>query len=598
METTVLNSAVETELTENVIDVTTEDTTPEVGADYSTMSKVELIDRLKSVVESDNISDVKDDVEAIKVAFYKQRKLEVEAQRKAFLVEGGNSEEFTPEVDGLEQQLKDMLNEYRSKRNDVTKELEIIHNNNYQMKLEIIEKLKELISSEESIGETFNEFRTLQNRWKEVGNVPKGSVNDIWETYHHYTEQFYEYVKINNELRDIDLKKNYEAKIALCEKAEALTEETMVIPAFRELQLLHEQWREIGPVMQSEKDAIWNRFKSASTIVNKRHQDYFDGIKEEQLSNLNKKSELCERVEAILNIEITGHNDWEKYTTDIINAQKEWKGIGFAPKKDNNSIYERFRAACNLFFDKKQQFYTSQKEAAGSSIEAKIALCEQAEALQDSTDWNTTANELIRLQGEWKKLGFSSRKEGEALWKRFRAACDKFFDAKAAHRSVVDSEFVDNLKSKEAIIEEVKSFDKTMNTDEAINALKDIQRRWSQIGFIPMKEKNRVNNEFRDIINSLFTLFKNQNSENQLERFKDRVSKFKESSKGSMSQEREKLLFKLKKIEADITVWENNIGFFSRSKGAEAMIKDVEAKIEKAKADAKFIQDKLRILNN
>ncbi len=597
METTDLNHTAEDQV---ACEVTVTSTAAEENsaADYSVLSKEELIAQLRSIVEGDDIANIRDEVEAIKSAFYKQRKNEVDAMRRAYAEGGGNPEEFVADKDDAEQTLKDLINAYRGKRDDEAKELETIQNRNYQIKLEIIEKLKELINSEESIGETFTTFRNLQNQWKEVGNVPKANVNDLWETYHHYTERFYEYVKINNELRDIDLKKNYETKAILSEKAEALIDETNIIVAFRELQSLHDQWREVGPVMQNEKDAIWNRFKVASTIINKRHQDHFEKIRDEQVENLNKKSDLCIRVEGIVAAEYAKHADWEKATADVIELQREWKGIGFAPKKDNNAIYERFRAACNLFFDHKQAYYTKQKESVGNTVGAKVELCEKAEALQENTDWANTTNELIRLQGEWKKLGFSSRKEGEALWKRFRAACDKFFEARTQHQASVDVEYVENLRQKEAIIEELKSFSTDMDADDALNALKEIQKRWSGIGFTPIKDKNRVNSEYREIINKLFAAYKIKNSENQLDRYRDRVSKFRDGAKGAASQERDKLSVKLKRIEADITVWENNIGFFANSKGAEELIRDVEHKIAKAKEDAKQIIEKLRILND
>ncbi len=595
METTGLNHTVQDEQFDNEVKTTTQESETLVES-YSTLTKEELIERLREMVEAENVSTLKDDVEAIKIAFYKQRKMEIEIHRKQFTDEGGNAEEFTPELDGAEVKLKELLATYREKRNEATKELEVVHNNNYQMKLEIIEKLKELINSEEAIGETFTSFRELQGRWREIGNVPKGNVNDMWETYHHYTEQFYDYLKINNELRDIDLKKNFEAKVALCEKAESLIIEPAVINAFRELQQLHDEWREIGPVQQSQKDELWNRFKAASTIINKRHQEYFESLKEEQLANLRMKSELCEKVEAILAQSIVNHSDWEKATNEIIDIQKLWKGIGFAPKKDNNTIYERFRTLCNKFFDAKQEFYSKQKESSGTTIEAKIALCEKAEALQESTDWQATTNELIRLQGEWKQLGFSSRKEGEALWKRFRAACDKFFDARTAHQSTVNEEYVVNLERKRAIIEELKNFS-IEQPDEAIAKLKEIQRSWSEIGFIPIKEKNKIQNEYRDLINGLFASFKGQVSDIQLDRYKDKVSKIKDGARHGVSQEREKLLYKLKKIEGDITLLENNIGFFSHSKGAESLIKDVELKIEKAREEARVVREKIKILN-
>lgn len=596
METTGLNHTVQDEQFDEIVKNASEEVTSE---NFSNLSKAELISTLESIIATDsNVTNIKEDVEAIKVAFYKRHKAEVDVERKAFIIAGGNSEEFTPENDGMEVQLKELLNTYRTKRNEATKELEGVLEANYQKKLEIIEQLKELINSEESIGETFTSFKNIQQQWKEVGNVPKTNVNDVWETYHHHTEQFYNFVKINNELRDIDLKKNQEIKTSLCDKAESLVVEPSVLTAFRTLQSLHEQWRECGPVAAVVKDELWERFKNASTIINKRHQEYFEKIKEEQLANLNMKTELCEKVDTIAAAEYSSRNEWEEATKNVMEIQKLWKTIGFAPKKENNSIYERFRTSCNNFFAKKQEYYFSVRSKSDESIVAKTALCEQAEALIESTEWQKTTNELIRLQGEWKKIGHSSKREGEALWKRFRSACDKFFDARTAHQSVVNEEYTQNLAAKEAIIEELKNF-QSDNVGEALNSLKEIQGRWSQIGFTPIKDKDRVQGEYRELINNLFAQFKNQNSEIKLERFKEKVSNFKDGgAKHGVSQEKEKLQHKLKQLEGDLILWENNIGFFGRSKNAESLIRDVENKIAKAKEEVKLLKEKIRILNN
>lgn len=594
METTGLNHTVQDEQFDSNVEITAVDI---VSADYSQLSKTELIATLESLIDAQDAMSLRDDVEAIKVAFYKKHKADVDAQRKAFIIEGGNSEEFTAESDGMELRLKDLLNSYRSKRNEETKELDVELNNNYQRKLDVIEKLKNLIDSEESIGDTFSTFKELQAKWKEIGNVPKSSINDVWETYHHCTEQFYDFVKINNELRDLDLKKNFEAKTVLCERAEALVIEPSILTAFRSLQSLHEQWREIGPVSQNIKDQLWERFKTSSTIINKRHQDYFEKIKDEQVANLNMKSELCEKVDAIIASDLSSKQQWEEATEAIIELQKLWKTIGFAPKKDNNSIYERFREACNLFFEKKQDFFTQMKDTNNESLQAKKAICIQAEALKDSTEWQKVSNELIRLQGEWKKLGHSPKREGDALWKRFRSACDSFFEAKSAHHSTIEGEYSENLRQKEAIIEELKNFSSD-NASEALNLLKEIQRRWALIGFTPIKDKDRVQKEYKELINNLFASFKHKHSEIKLERFKDKVTNIKDGSRHGVSQEKEKLQHKLKQLEGDITLWENNIGFFARSKNAQSLIKDVENKIEKAKEEVKLIKEKIKIVNS
>lgn len=594
METTGLNHTVQDEQFDSNVEIMTEDI-PTV--DYSQLTKEELIATLEGLVDAQEVSSVKEDVEAIKVAFYKRHKLDVDAERKIFLTSGGNSEEFTPTVDSAELRLKELLNSYRGKRSEAAKELDIELNNNYQRKLDLIEKLKTLINSDEAIGDTFSSFKDLQSKWKEIGNVPKSNVNDVWETYHHCTEQFYDFVKINNDLRDLDLKKNFEAKTIICEKAETLVIETSVLTAFRSLQQLHEEWREIGPVAHSVKEQLWERFKAASTLINKRHQDYFEKIKDEQVANLNMKAELCEKINSVVDSEFTNKQQWEEATEKIIELQKLWKTIGFAPKKDNNSIYERFREVCNLFFEKKQDFFTQLKEGNSESIQAKKAICIQAEALKESTEWQKTTNELIRLQGEWKKLGHLPKRESDVLWKRFRTACDTFFEAKNAHHSTIDVEYAENLSQKEAIIEELRNFSST-NASEALNILKEIQHRWSLIGFTPIKDKDRVQKEYKELINNLFASFKHQQSDIKLERFKEKVTYIKDGVKHGVPQEREKLQHKLKQLETDITLWENNIGFFSRSKNAESLIRDVENKIEKAKEEVKLIKEKIKIVNS
>ena len=594
METTGLDHTVQDEQFDSNVEITTD---AKASVDYSLLSKEELLVTLVNLISESEVSSIKDDVESVKIAFYKKHKMEVDAARKAYIIEGGNSEEYVHESDGLELKLKEQLAIYREKRNVATVELEAVLNANYKHKLEIIEKLKALIDSEESIGETFSMFKALQAEWKSVGSIPKNVVNDVWETYHHCTERFYNFVKINNELRDLDLKKNFEIKTEICEKAEALVLEPSVLVAFNSLQVFHDEWREAGPVSASVKDQLWERFKAVSTIINKRHQDYFEKMKETQFANLNMKSELCDKIELTLSSEYTNKLEWEEATVTIIGLQKLWKTIGFAPKKENATIYERFRNLCNLFFEKKQNFFTALKEGNNENIQAKRAICIQAEALKDSTDWQKTSNELIRLQTEWKNLGYGPKRESDLLWKRFRGACDFFFEAKNVHFSTVDLEYVENLVQKEAIITELKNFSSD-NSSEALNLLKDIQRRWSLIGYTPIKDKDRVQKEYKDIINTLFASFKSKHTEVKLERFKDKVSHIRNgSSNHAVSSEKEKLQHKLKQLETDINLLENNIGFFAKSKNAQSLIKDVENKIEKAKEEVKMIKEKIKIIN-
>ena len=585
------------EIMETEMNEENEATEETAGPDLSEKTKPGLIELLRETIQEKPGTEIRSTVEAIKVAFYKRHKQEMEQLRKRFAENGGNPEEFVYEGDPYEAQLKELLSLYREKRNQETQELEKELQQNYQTKLQIIEEIKELVNKNEIATESFNAFRELQRRWKETGNVPKNQVNDLWNNYHLHVENFYNFIKINNELRDLDLKKNLEAKTELCEQAETLILAPNIVEAFRSLQELHTSWREIGPVALEQKEALWERFRNASSIINKKYQEYFDGIKAEQQANLNLKSELCAKVEAINEKEIAGRKEWEEETKQIIEIQKIWKTIGFAPKKENTKIFERFREACNAFFTRKQQFYADQKESFEQNAQAKAALCEKVEALQDSEEWAKTTNEIIEIQKEWKKIGPLPKKESDQLWNRFRGACDRFFERKNQHFAAVDGQYAENLKTKEAIIEELKAFDEN-HPEAALNRLKEIQRRWIAAGFVPIKEKKRIEKEYKQIIDDLFAKFKSSAKGIRMERYKDKVSSFKEGGRHGILQERDKIIGKIRTLENDITLWDNNIGFFADSKNAQSMIRDVQAKIEKAREEIQLLKEKLKIINS
>lgn len=568
-------------------------------ADYSTYSQIELVNALRDVLDSNGDHDVKDDVEAIKSAFYKQEKDDIEAQRKQFLEEGGAEEEFEPEENPYEQDIKDLLKRYRQIRHEFNKKLEQEKEINLQVKYDIIEEIKGLIHKEESINKTFQEFRDLQQRWREIGLVPQAKMKDLWDTYHFHVENFYDYIKINKELRDLDLKKNLEMKIRLCEQAEELLLETNTIKAFNQLQKLHERWREIGPVPRENKDDIWERFKAATAKINKKHQEYFESRKTEQKKNLEAKRALCEQVEEINEMELTSHKEWGEKSKEVVNLQKVWRTIGFAPRKDNNKIYKRFREACDKFFDAKRDFYSKNKELQQNNLQLKIDLCLQAEALKDSDDWRKTTQDLINIQKDWKEIGPVPRKHSEALWKRFRAACDYFFDKKSEHFSSIDTEQVDNLKEKEELIKEVENFKSTGDADENLQILKDFQRRWTEIGHVPIKKKDEIQKQFRDAINKLFDDLKLDESKRNLLKFRTKIASFSESSRGQnkMRLERDKYMNKLKQLENDLILLDNNIGFFAKSKNAESLIEDVKRKIEQTKEKIEMLKEKIRVID-
>lgn len=568
-------------------------------ADYSTYSQIELVNALRELLDNKGDHDIKDDVEAIKSAFYKLVKDEADEQEKQFLEDGGDEEEFEPEENPYEQDIKDLLKRYRQIRHEFNKKLEQEKELNLQIKYDIIEEIKSLIHKEESINKTFQEFRDLQQRWREIGLVPQAKMKDLWDTYHFHVENFYDYIKINKELRDLDLKKNLEMKIRLCEQAEELLLETNTIKAFNHLQKLHERWREIGPVPRENKDDIWERFKAATAKINKKHQEYFEGRKNEQKKNLEAKRALCEQVEEINEMELTSHKEWGEKSKEVVNLQKVWRTIGFAPRKDNNKIYKRFREACDKFFDAKREFYSKNKELQQNNLQLKTELCMQAEALKDSEDWRKTTQDLINIQKQWKEIGPVPRKQSDALWKRFRAACDYFFEKKSEHFSSIDTEQEDNLKEKEELIKEVEAFKSTGDADEDLRNLKDFQRRWTEIGHVPIKRKDDIQKQFRNAINKLFDDLKLDESKRNLLNFRTKIASFSESSRGQnkMRLERDKYMTKLKQLENDLVLLDNNIGFFAKSKNAETLIEDVKRKIEQTRDKIEFLKDKIRVID-
>lgn len=562
------------------------------GDDLTGLSESELVALFANKIESEPVQTLRPVVEAIKIAFYKQHRIKIDAERKAFIEAGGNEDEFTPSPCADEARFKELFALYRNERDKYIAELEANKESNLKLKLAIIEELKELINSDETMNTTFSRFRELQQRWKEVGLVPQQNVKDLWETYNLHVENFYNFIKINKELRDLDLKKNYELKISLCEQAEELTLETQVVEAFRRLQKLHDEWRETGPVAIEFKETLWERFKEASSRINKRHQEHFESLKAEQTKNLALKHELCQKIEAITTRPILSRKEWNKASEELLEIQKVWKTIGFAPKKDNNRIYERFRAACDKFFELKREYYAGQKSEMEHNLAIKNELCAEAETLAMSEDWKRATDELIALQARWKQVGPVSRRHSDIIWKRFRAACDKFFERKAAHFASVDSQHEENLKLKQALLEEMRGADVKAG---GFDAIKEFQRRWSQIGFVPIKFKDALQKEYKSIVDGMFATLRSSERDRSINRFRERVSNMKSS--GQLRSERERLFNKVRQMEQDIALLENNIGFFSKSKNAEALIADVREKIERTKRDMSEIIEKIKLID-
>ena len=571
-----------------------------IEIDYTKLSREDLVKELNNIIDKDSINEIRKEVEAIKASFYKKQKALNEKKRKEFLAEGGDIEDFAPAEDPLETELKELFKRYRRFKADYNRQLEKVKDANLEKKYEIIEELKELVNKDESIGDTFKEFRELQKSWKETGQVPQQKLKDLWNTYHHHVEKFYDYVNINKELRDLDLKKNLEIKTGLCEKSEKLIEETSVVTAFKTLQKFHNQWREIGPVPNDQKDILWERFKEATRIINKRHQDYFKNLKDEQKSNLEKKEKLCEQAEEVSEKELKSHKDWTDQTTEIIELQKVWRTIGFAPKKDNNKIYARFRNACDKFFGLKREFYAQNKELQDENLNKKIELCEKVELLKDSTDWKKTTKDLINLQKEWKEIGPVSRKQSDKVWKRFRAACDHFFNRKSEYYANIEQEFEKNLKLKQEIIEKVRNYKFVNDVNENYNALKKFQEDFTEVGFVPYKMKDKIQNTFREELNKLFDKLKVDDGEKNLLKFQNRLETLQHKPKSSnkIKYERDKFFNKINKLENNISLWENNIGFFSAgSDEAKEMLKEYHEKIESARKEITLLKEKIRMID-
>lgn len=557
-------------------------------------SKAELIELFAQLLETKPVQNLRGDAEAIKIAFYKLRRVEVEAQRKEFLDAGGNEEEFTPSVDGEEVSLKELFARYRKMRDEFVAGLENAKEENLKVKLAIIDELKELVNSDETLNHTFNKFRELQQRWKETGPVPQANVKDTWETYNLHVENFYNFIKINKELRDLDLKKNYEAKISLCEQAETLVMESSIVSAFRKLQKLHDEWRETGPVANEFKEPLWERFKLASSRINKAHQEHFESLKGEQQKNLEMKTELCVKAEELSEQMITSRKEWNKANDRLLEIQKVWKTIGFAPKKDNTRIYERFRNACDRFFALKRDYYAQLKAEMDHNLQLKNEICEAAESIKDSEDWKKTADELIALQKRWREIGTVSRRHSDAVWKRFRAACDYFFERKAAHFSSVDNEQERNLQAKRELLEQMKACDVKEGGFEAI---KTFQRKWNEIGYVPIKHKDALQKQYKEVVDAMFATLRGSEHDRSMDRFRSKLSSMKASGEKRLRSERERLYNKVKQLEADIALLENNIGFFAHSKNAESMINDVRVKIAKAKAEMAETIEKVKLID-
>ena len=561
------------------------------------LTKEEILAKLKEVVaDVENVA--KPEIDGLKQSFYKLHNAEQDAARKLFIENGGAAENFVPQTNCVEEEFKNIMSVIKEKRSALTAELEKQKEMNLQVKLSIIEELKELVESPDDANKSYTEFKKLQQQWNEVKLVPQAKVNELWKNYQLYVEKFYDLLKLNNEFREYDFKKNLEIKTHLCEAAEKLADEADVVSAFHQLQKLHQEFRDTGPVAKELRDEIWARFKAASTTVNRRHQQHFEALKEVEQHNLDQKTVICEIIEAIDYKELTNFASWESKTQEVIALQNKWKTIGFAPQKMNVKIFERFRKACDEFFRKKGEFFKSLKEGMNENLEKKRALCEKAEALKDSTDWKATADELTKLQKEWKTIGPVAKKYSDAVWKRFISACDYFFEQKNKATSSQRSVEQENLEQKKAIIEKLNAIDDQMDTEEATQLVRDLMKEWNGIGHVPFKEKDRIYKQYHSQVDKLFERFNISASNKKLSNFKSTISSIQEGSPQALYREREKLVRAFDNMKNELQTYENNLGFLTTSsKKGNSLLTEINRKVEKLKADIELVKEKIKVVD-
>jgi hypothetical protein len=578
---------------------TPEESSEEIQVDFADLSEKELVEKAKELMKLDMSSYVslKPAMDEIKQQFYKKLKQREDELKNAFLESGGAEEDFTPPADELETELKDILASYKEKRNKEFQSAEKEKEDNLSAKQRILEELKALIENTDDFGKKVPAFQRLQQEWKSIGQVPATEVTNLWKSYQLYVETFYDNLKINNELRDYDFRKNLEIKTNLCEQAEKLADETDIVLAFRKLQILHEEWRETGPVSRENRESIWERFKVASTVINKRHHDYFDNLREKEAENLVLKTALCEKIEGIDLENVASYKEWQEKTDEIITLQEEWKKIGFAPKKDNIVIYERFRAACDKFFQKKNEFYKSVREQLNENLAKKIALCEKAEALKDNEDWKETTDKMIQLQKDWKTIGPVPKKQSDSVWKRFIIACDYFFDQKNKNFKSQKDEQATNLKRKRELIAQIQNLDVKEEQVESFKKLKALIVEWNNVGHVPFKDKDKIYKEYKTAIDAQFDRLNMDQVSRRMDLFKANIEELAEKGSQKLMIERKKLMRIYESLNNDIATYENNIGFFSgSSKSADTLKKDMEQKITKLKEERNIIFEKIKML--
>lgn len=559
-------------------------------------TKKEVVERLKEIAASDENPD-KDEIDLLKTVFYKLHITEREARMKEYIDGGGDPEAYQIMPDEDEETFKQQMAIVREKRARIFQQQEAEKQANLEKKLEIIEKIKAMATSPDEANKSYNEFKELQQQWKDIKNVPADRASELWRNYQLYVEQFYDLLKLNSEAREYDFKKNLETKTKLCEAAEKLADEEDVISAFHQLQELHQQYREIGPVAKELREQIWTRFKAASTVINKRHQQHFEDLRSKEEENLTLKTALCEKVEEISKLENKTASDWEKRSKEIIDIQNQWKTIGFAPQKMNVKIFERFRAACDDFFGRKSEFFKEMKQAYAANIEKKKALVEKAQALADSTDWKVTSDKLINLQKEWKTIGVVPKKIGDQLWHDFLNACNKFFEARNAANAGARNEERENLEKKRSIIEQIKALvaDAANATREKVQALTD---EYNKVGHVPYKEKDALYAAYHEALDAIYKELNISNKRRRLDDFKSNIRNMAKRGEDAIDNERGRLTRRFEQLKQEIQTYENNLGFLNASsKKGNSLIDEMNRKVQKLRDDLELVRQKIKAID-
>ena len=575
------------------------ETEEEVDFDFSSLNKLQLVELLEETVQDNEIEKIKDKVTAIKVNFLRLNKEDRDRELEQFILDGGDAESYEHTDDPLEVRFKAAFNIYKNNKAKYNELLEQQKLENLKQKNAILEELKQLIYSEETLKKTYDDFRALQDKWKEIGQVPANEISNIWNSYHFLVEKFYDKVKINRELRDLDLRKNLEAKIALCEKAEELLLEKSLTKSFKLLQKYHDEWKEIGPVPQEKRDEIWERFKSTTDKINQIRRDHYAKIEEEQKANYDAKVAICEKMEEIVNEPVNSINAYQKKSNEVNELFKLWKQVGPIHKKQSDEIWNRFKGSMNSFFDSKKEFFSKLKVQQMENYNKKLQICVEVENLVDSTEWKKTTDYIKKLQEEWKNIGPVPKRHSDKIWKRFRTACDAFFKNKSEHFSSIKGKEDDNLKAKQQVIENIKAYELKKDRNENMEAIRGFQREWMSIGHVPMKMKDALQKEYRDLIDGLFDKMRANDNELSTTEFRNMVNGMKDDpgSRDKIRRERINLQSKIQKLRDEIATLENNIGFFAASKQSDLLKAEYEKKIAKIKNDVKVLEAKMKILN-